>query len=73
MKRTIHTLAAAVMAGAIAMSATPAADAQTEIDNAAAYKQLTAVLAEEMPKVFTDGNGNYYQPVSYTHLRAHET
>lgn len=64
MKRTIHTLAAAVMAGAIAMSATPAADAQTEIDNAAAYKQLTAVLAEEMPKVFTDGNGNYYQLVN---------
>ncbi|MCG7296139.1 hypothetical protein MHJ86_04555 [Corynebacterium afermentans] len=64
MKRTIHTLAAAVMAGAIAISATPAADAQTEIDNAAAYKQLTAVLAEEMPKVFTDGNGNYYQLVN---------
>lgn len=64
MKRTIHTLAAAVMAGAIAISATPAADAQTEIDNAAAYKQLTAVLAEDMPKVFTDGNGNYYQLVN---------
>ncbi|MGV0372864.1 hypothetical protein ACUY2A_05690 [Corynebacterium pilbarense] len=64
MKRTVHTLAAAVMAGAIAISATPAADAQTEIDNAAAYKQLTAVLAEEMPKVFTDGNGNYYQLVN---------
>ena len=64
MKRTIHTLAAAVMAGAIAISATPAADAQTEIDNAAAYKQLTAVLAEDMPNVFTDGNGNYYQLVN---------
>lgn len=64
MKRTIRTLAAAVMAGAIAISATPAADAQTEIDNVAAYKQLTAVLAEEMPKVFTDGNGNYYQLVN---------
>lgn len=64
MKRTIHTLAAAVMAGALAISATPAADAQTEIDNAAAYKQLTAALAEDMPKVFTDGNGNYYQLVN---------
>lgn len=64
MKRTIHTLAAAVMAGVLAISATPAADAQTEIDNAAAYKQLTAVLAEDMPKVFTDGNGNYYQLVN---------
>jgi len=64
MKRTIHTLAAAAMAGAIAISVTPAADAQTEIDNAAAYKQLTTVLADEMPTVFTDGNGNYYQLVN---------
>lgn len=64
MKRTIRTLAAAAMAGAIAISVTPAADAQTEIDNAAAYKQLTTVLADEMPTVFTDGNGNYYQLVN---------
>lgn len=64
MKRTIHTLAAAAMAGAIAISVTPAADAQTEIGNAAAYKQLTTVLADEMPTVFTDGNGNYYQLVN---------
>ena len=64
MKRTTRTLAAAAMAGAIAISVTPAADAQTEIDNTAAYKQLTAVLAEDMPKVFTDGNGSYYQLVN---------
>lgn len=64
MKRTIRTLAAAAMAGAIAISVTPAADAQTETDTTAVYKQLTKVLESEMPKVFTDGNGNYFQLVN---------
>lgn len=64
MKRTIHTLAAAAMAGAIAISLTPSADAQPQFDTAAAYKKLTTVLADEMPTVFTDGNGNYYQLVN---------
>lgn len=64
MKRTIRTLAAAAMAGAIAISVTPAANAQTETDTAAAYKQLTKVLEADLPNVFTDGNGNYFQLVN---------
>ena len=64
MKRTTRTLAAAAMAGAIAISVTPAANAQTETDTAAAYKQLTKVLEADLPNVFTDGNGNYFQLVN---------
>ena len=64
MKRTIRTLAAAAMAGAIAISVTPAADAQTETDTAAAYTQLVKVLEADLPNVFTDGNGNYFQLVN---------
>ena len=63
MKRTIHTLAAAVMAGAIAISVTPAADAQTETDIAAVYAQLDKLVQADLPKQLTDGNGNYYQLV----------
>ena len=63
MKRTIRTLAAAAMAGAIAISVTPAADAQTETDIAAAYKQLDKLVQADLPKQLTDGNGNYYQLV----------
>ena len=69
MKRTIRTLAAAAMAGAIAISVTPAADAQTETDTAAAYTQLVKVLEADMPKVFTDGNGNYFQLVNGVPVR----
>lgn len=64
MKRTIRTLAAAAMAGAIAISVTPAADAQTEPDTAAVYTQLVKVLEADLPNVFTDGNGNYFQLVN---------
>ena len=63
MKRTIRTLAAAAMAGAIAISVTPAADAQTETDIAAAYAQLDKLVQADLPKQLTDGNGNYYQLV----------
>lgn len=63
MKRTIRTLAAAAMAGAIAISVTPAADAQTETEIAAAYTQLDKLVQADLPKQLTDGEGNYYQLV----------
>ena len=63
MKRTIRTLAAAAMAGAIAISVTPAADAQTETEIAAAYAQLDKLVQADLPKQLTDGEGNYYQLV----------
>ena len=50
MKRTIRTLAAAAMAGAIAISVTPAADAQTvslaRVDQGAATRDLITFDAE---------------------------
>ena len=60
MKRTIRTLAAAAMAGAIAISVTPAADAQTTIDPT----EIASTVAEVIfPAVVTDGNGRYLELV----------
>lgn len=69
MKRTIRTLAAAAMAGAIAISVTPAADAQTETEIAAAYAQLDKLVQADVPKQLTDGEGNYYQLVDGGYVR----
>ena len=60
MKRTVRTLAAAAMAGAIAISVTPAADAQTTIDPT----EIASTVAEVIfPAVVTDGNGRYLELV----------
>ena len=65
MKRTIRTLAAAAMAGAIAFSATPAADAQTTTEEF--VNLLRDSLLEDLPPLVTDGNGHYYQLINTTY------
>lgn len=68
MKRTIRTLAAAAMAGAIAISVTPAADAQTDpIEILTA--QAIARYGENLPKVIEDGQGNRYELVNGNYIK----
>ena len=61
MKRTIRTLAAATMAGAIAFSATPAADAQTDIDPT---EVATKIIEARFPAVIVAPNGTYYELIN---------
>ena len=61
MKRTIRTLAAAAMAGAIAFSATPAADAQTDIDPT---EVATKIIEARFPAVIVAPNGTYYELIN---------
>ncbi|MDC7109136.1 hypothetical protein [Corynebacterium afermentans] len=61
MKRTIRTLAAAAMAGAIAISATPAADAQTDIDPT---EVATKIIEARFPAVIVAPNGTYYELIN---------
>lgn len=68
MKRTIRTLTAATMAGAIAFSATPAADAQTDpVEILTA--QAIARYGESLPKVIEDGQGNRYELVNGKYIK----
>lgn len=60
MKRTIRTLAAAAMAGAIAISVTPAADAQANIDPT---EIATKIIEGRFPAVIVAPNGTYYELV----------
>ena len=66
MKRTIRTLTAAAMAGAIAFSATPAADAQTATTDEVATPEAAAEAIGELnlPTQVADANGNYYQLIN---------
>ena len=61
MKRTIRTLAAAAMAGAIATSVTPAADAQTDIDPT---EVATKIIEARFPAVIVAPNGTYYELIN---------
>ena len=61
MKRTIRTLAAATMAGAIAFSVTPAADAQTDIDPT---EVATKIIEARFPAVIVAPNGTYYELIN---------
>ena len=61
MKRTIRTLAAAAMAGAIAFSVTPAADAQTDIDPT---EVATKIIEARFPAVIVAPNGTYYELIN---------
>ena len=61
MKRTIRTLATAAMAGAIAFSATPAADAQTDIDPT---EVATKIIEARFPAVIVAPNGTYYELIN---------
>lgn len=61
MKRTIRTLAAATMAGAIAISVTPAADAQTDIDPT---EVATKIIEARFPAVIVAPNGTYYELIN---------
>ncbi|MCG7290108.1 MULTISPECIES: hypothetical protein [unclassified Corynebacterium] len=61
MKRTVRTLAAAAMAGAIAISVTPAADAQTAIDPT---EIATKAIEARFPAVIVAPNGTYYELVN---------
>lgn len=61
MKRTIRTLAAAAMAGAIAISVTPAADAQTDIDPT---EVATKIIEARFPAVIVAPNGTYYELIN---------
>ena len=61
MKRTIRTLAAAAMAGAIAISVTPAADAQTNIDPT---EIATKIIEARFPAVIVAPNGTYYELIN---------
>ena len=63
MKRTIRTLTAATMAGAIAFSATPAAHA-IEPD------QLARLVEQGLPEAFTDEAGNYYRLVGGEYVKS---
>lgn len=69
MKRTIRTLAAAAMAGAIAISVTPAADAQT-IDPT---EIATKIIEGRFPAVIVAPNGTYYELVNGEYKEAATT
>ncbi|WJY98306.1 hypothetical protein [Corynebacterium fournieri] len=71
MKRTIRTLTAAAMAGAIAFSVTPAADAQTATTTETAAPEAASSEAAveangglDLPTQVADANGNYYQLIN---------
>lgn len=70
MKRTIRTLAAAAMAGAIAISVTPAADAQTNIDPT---EVATKIIEGRFPAVIVAPNGTYYELVNGEYKEAATT
>jgi len=70
MKRTIRTLAAAAMAGAIAISVTPAADAQTTIDPT---EIATKAIEARFPAVIVAPNGTYYELVNGEYKEAATT
>lgn len=63
MKRTIRTLTAATMAGAIAFSATPAAHA---IDQ----DQLAGWVEQGLPEAFADEAGNYYRLIGEEYVKS---
>lgn len=70
MKRTIRTLAAAAMAGAIAISVTPAADAQANIDPT---EIATKIIEGRFPAVIVAPNGTYYELVNGEYKEAATT
>lgn len=70
MKRTIRTLVAAAMAGAIAISVTPAADAQTTIDPT---EIATKAIEARFPAVIVAPNGTYYELVNGEYKEAATT
>lgn len=70
MKRTIRTLAAAAMAGAIAISVTPAADAQTNFDPT---EIATKAIEARFPAVIVAPNGTYYELVDGEYKEAATT
>ena len=70
MKRTIRTLAAAAMAGAIAISVTPAADAQTNIDPT---EIATKIAGAYYPAVLVMPNGEYLELVDGKYEKAATT
>lgn len=70
MKRTVRTLAAAAMAGAIAVSVTPAADAQTTIDPT---EIATKAIEARFPAVIVAPNGTYYELVNGEYKEAATT
>jgi len=70
MKRTVRTLAAAAMAGAIAISVTPAADAQTTIDPT---EIATKAIQARFPAVIVAPNGTYYELVNGEYKEAATT
>lgn len=70
MKRTVRTLAAAAMAGAIAISVTPAADAQTTIDPT---EIATKAIEARFPAVIVAPNGTYYELVDGEYKEAATT
>ena len=63
MKRTIRTLTAATMAGAIAFSATPAAHA-IEADDLARW------VEQGLPEAFTDEAGSYYRLIGGEYVQS---
>lgn len=70
MKRTIRTLAAAAMAGAIAISVTPAADAQANIDPT---EVATKIAGAYYPAVLVMPNGEYLELVDGKYEKAATT
>ena len=70
MKRTVRTLAAAAIAGAIAISVTPAADAQTTIDPT---EIATKAIEARFPAVIVAPNGTYYELVNGEYKEAATT
>lgn len=70
MKRTIRTLAAAAMAGAIAISVTPAADAQANINPT---EIATKAIEARFPAVIVAPNGTYYELVNGEYKEAATT
>ena len=70
MKRTVRTLAAAAMAGAIAISVTPAADAQTTIDPT---EIATKIAGAYYPAVLVMPNGEYLELVDGKYEKAATT
>ena len=70
MKRTVRTLAAAAMAGAIAISVAPAADAQTTIDPT---EIATKAIEARFPAVIVAPNGTYYELVNGEYKEAATT
>lgn len=70
MKRTIRTLAAAAMAGAIAISVTPAADAQANINPT---EIATKIAGAYYPAVLVMPNGEYLELVDGKYEKAATT